>query len=115
MSAETAVPHVTHNHTTNEGTTMQAGQAVLATTKHRGVFFGTLAAEPDGTTVTLTGAQMAIYWSSAMRGVFGLASIGPDAECRIGGPVPSLTIHDVTALAPCTDAAVARWALAPWR
>lgn len=90
------------------------GTNAVVTTKHRGVFFGTVSAV-DGTTVTLSGAQMAIYWSPAMRGVFGLASIGPDKDCRIGGPVPMLTLHDVTAVAPCTDEASARWAVAPWK
>jgi hypothetical protein len=69
----------------------------------------------DGTTVTLTDARCAIYWSIAMRGVFGLAASGPDKDCRIGAAVSSLTLHDVTAMAPCTDAAVAAWQAAPWK
>ena len=93
---------------------MTDGADVVVTTKHRGVFFGTLRAG-EGTTIKLYGAQMAIYWSPAMRGVFGLASIGPDADCRIGGPVPSLMLHDVTAVARCTPDAAARWRAAPWK
>ena len=90
------------------------GTKAVVTTKHRGVFFGTVSSI-DGTTVTLHGAQMAVYWSAAMRGVFGLSSIGPDGNCRVGSPIPALTLHDVTAIAPCTDDAAARWAVAPWK
>lgn len=90
------------------------GQFVVLTTKHRGVFGGRLAAL-DGTTATLESAQMAVYWSPAMRGVFGLASLGPDESCRIGGPVSSLLLTDVTAVAPVTDAARERWERAPWK
>jgi hypothetical protein len=90
------------------------GQYALVTTKHRGVFCGRVETV-DGTTVTLTDARCAIYWSIAMRGVFGLAASGPDKDCRIGAAVSSLTLHDVTAMAPCTDAAVAAWQAAPWK
>ncbi len=42
------------------------GKKVLVTTKHRGVFHGTLA-ERDGSTVTLTDARNCVYWSQDVR------------------------------------------------
>lgn len=90
------------------------GRYTLVTTVHRGVFAGRVLAV-DGTTVTLADARCAIYWSEAMKGVWGLAATGPDKGCRIGAAVPELMLHSVTGMAPCTDAAVAAWQAAPWR
>lgn len=93
------------------------GEFVVITTVHRGVFFGEVAAiTPDLTGVTLLGAQMAVYWDTTMRGVFGLASAGPGDQCRIGPPVKRLVLHDVTAIAYCENADVVKaWKSAPWR
>ncbi len=94
---------------------MKVGTDVVVTTKYRGVFFGKITEELADESITLEGAQMCIYWSPAMRGVFGLASIGPDKDCRIGGAVPLLKIPGITAIAPCTDEAASRWRVAPWK
>lgn len=101
---------------TTESTTPASliGRHALITTAHRGVFAGRVLAV-DGTTVTLADARCAIYWSEAMKGVWGLAATGPDKGCRIGAAVPEVTLWSVTAMAPCTDAAVAAWQAAPWR
>lgn len=95
-------------------TTSLIGRHALITTSFRGVFCGRVTAV-DGTTVTIEDARCAIYWSEAMKGVWGLAATGPDKGCRIGAAVPELTLHGVTGMAPCTDAAVAAWQAAPWR
>lgn len=93
---------------------MNVGDAVLVTTEHRGVFFG-FVRDPlsADNRITLSDAQMAIYFANT-RGVFGLASAGPNKDCRIGGPVPEITLMKVTAIAPCTPEAVAAFKLAPW-
>lgn len=90
------------------------GRYTLITTAHRGVFAGRVLAVV-GTTVTLADARCAIYWSAAMKGVWGLAATGPDNGCRIGAAVPELILHGVTGIAPCTDAAVTAWQAAPWK
>lgn len=93
----------------------EVGMPVLVTTAHRGVFFGFVKVLLNTENViVLTQVQMAVMWSQAMKGVFGLASIGPDKGCRIGGAVPELTLVGVTAVAPCTPEAVKRFQDAPW-
>jgi hypothetical protein len=86
---------------------------VLVTTAHRGVFFG-YTSDWSGNTITLKRARMCAFWSRAMKGVFGLASIGPDADCRIGHPC-DLEVRNVTAVAQCSADAAARWEAAPWK
>lgn len=87
---------------------------VVVTTQHRGVFFGNLTGDRNSTTVELTAAQMCIYWSDDVRGVMGLASTGPTSRCRIGPPVPRITLQDVTAVIDATDEAVRAWQARPW-
>jgi hypothetical protein len=93
---------------------VNVGDAVLVTTEHRGVFFG-FVREPlsADNRITLSEVQMAIYFANT-RGVFGLASGGPNSDCRIGGPVPEITLVKVTAVALCTPEAVAQFKAAPW-
>ena len=86
---------------------------VVVTTKRRGVFGGLLKGRP-GDAVTLTQARMCTSWSLAMRGVHGLASIGPDEECRIGVAVPELRLIGVTSVATMTPEAWERWEAEPW-
>jgi hypothetical protein len=87
---------------------------VVVTTSHRGVFFGHLHGDRDATTVELTVAQMCIYWSADVKGVMGLASAGPSKSCRVGPPVPRLTLQDVTAVIDVTEEAEKRWQAQPW-
>lgn len=45
--------------------------AVVVTTAHRGVFFGHIqASELDSKTVHLAEAQMCVYWSADLHGVY---------------------------------------------
>ena len=96
------------------GETVMDKQHVLVTTEHRGVFFGTMDRD-DGDTVVLKDARNCIYWSTATKGFLGLASIGPQPDCRIGPKVPSIKLHKVTAVAACTDEAVQKWEDAAWK
>lgn len=87
---------------------------VLVTTEHRGVFFGYLRGPYDGgSLVSLTRARLAVYWSSAMGGFMGLASTGPDSQCRIG-PRADITLRGVTAVTDVTPEATAKWESAAW-
>jgi hypothetical protein len=87
---------------------------VVVTTEHRGVFFGYLGSSRDGATVQLRDAQMCVYWSADVRGVLGLAATGPSARCRVTPPVPSITLHKVTAVMDAADEAVKSWQAIPW-
>jgi len=88
-------------------------QALIVTTAHRGVFFGygTLTSE---STITIEDARMCVYWSSELKGVCGLASSGPNKNCKIGPAVPRMTLRDVTAVMECSVEAVANWEKEPW-
>jgi hypothetical protein len=91
-------------------------QPVVVTTTHRGVFFGWLGPDTDrsATTVEITRAQMCVSWTADVRSVMGLAATGPSKSCRVGPPVPRLTLQDVTAVIDTTDEAVERWLAQPW-
>lgn len=84
---------------------------VLITTAHRGVFFGYMdpaqRAEPH---VNLTKVRNCIYWSASVGGFLGLASAGPNKDCRIGARVDGVfTARDVTSITDCSPAAVTAW------
>ncbi len=91
-------------------------RAVVVTTTHRGVFFGYIPMESpmDVKTIRLERARMCVYWSSAMRGIMGLASIGPDAGCKIGPAVPAITLQDATSVIEVSDEAAKKWEEAAW-
>ncbi len=90
---------------------------VVVTTEHRGVFFGFLSgtSKPSDTVVTLTDAQMAVYWSADVQGVLGLAATGPSKNCKVTPHIPKLTLQGVTAVLECTERAVAAWQARPWK
>lgn len=88
---------------------------VVVTTEHRGVFFGNLNGSSDtDKTVTLTDAQMCVYWSADVKGVLGLAATGPSKSCKVTPPVPKITLQAVTAVMDATDEAVSAWGQRPW-
>lgn len=89
---------------------------VVVTTEHRGVFFGHLdqAEERTAKIITLTGAQMCVYWSADVQGVVGLAATGPTKGCKVTRPVPKMTLQGVTAVIDATGEAVTAWQERPW-
>lgn len=89
---------------------------VLVTTENRGVFFGYLETEPTElpAKITLKNMRNCISWQSSIHGVFGLASSGPDKNCRIGPKVPSATLYKITCTVDCTPEATEKWELGAW-
>lgn len=87
---------------------------IIVTTEHKGVFFG-LGKPSDKKTIRLTDAQMCVYWSSDVKGVLGLAATGPTKSCRIGPPVPAITLQGVTSIMEVSDVAAAAWKAKPWQ
>jgi len=85
---------------------------VIVTTEYRGVFFG-YASNTDGDQIHLRRARLCVYWSADMRGIMGLAAIGPSDGCRIGPPA-DITLRKITAVIEVTPQAVERWEAAPW-
>ena len=90
----------------------KAERYVLVTTEHRGVFAG-YASDTDGDIVKLRQARNCIYWSAALKGFLGLATVGPDKDCKIG-PAADIELRKITAVAAVTPEAQAKWEAAPW-
>jgi hypothetical protein len=86
---------------------------MVVTTAHRGVFFG-FGRPSTNKTIRLTNAQMCVYWSSDVKGVLGLAAKGPTRGCKIGPPVPAMTLQDVTGVIEASDEARIAWKKQPW-
>ena len=85
---------------------------VVVTTEYRGVFFG-YATDTSGETIKLSRARNCIYWNNVLKGFLGLASVGPNEQCRIGPPV-DIELRKVTCVAECTPEAVRAWEAQPW-
>jgi hypothetical protein len=87
-------------------------RAVLVTTAHRGVFFG-YATETGNSTIKLRAARLCVYWSSDLRGFMGLASYGPNLNCKVG-PAADIEVRDITSVAEVSPEAIQKWEGAPW-
>lgn len=87
-------------------------RAVVVTTAHRGVFFG-YTESANGDVIKLRRGRLCVYWSSTCKGFMGLASEGPDKDCKIG-PAADIEVRSVTAVLEATDEACAAWEKAPW-
>lgn len=88
---------------------------VVVTTEHRGVFGGYLNGQDEtAKTITLTDAQMCVWWSASVGGVVGLAAGGPDKSCRVSPAAPKLVLQSVTAVMEATPEAEKAWRARPW-
>jgi hypothetical protein len=86
---------------------------VLICTDKRGVFAG-FTTETNCDPISLRAGRMVVYWSAAMRGVVGLASMGPDDQCRISEPA-DMELRGITCVIEISPAAQAKWEAAPWK
>jgi hypothetical protein len=86
---------------------------VVVTTAHRGVFFG-YADDTDGETIALKKARLCVYWSQELRGFMGLASSGPNKNCKIG-PAADITLRNITSVLECSSDAEKAWNEGPWK
>lgn len=89
-----------------------AERAVIVTTAHKGVFFG-YAKETSGSTIALRAARLCVYWSADLRGFMGLASSGPNANCKIG-PAADIEVRDITSVVEVSSEATAKWKKGFW-
>ena len=84
-------------------------KAVLVTTEFRGVFFGYVKNDKKlPAEITLTGVRNAIYWQDC-GGFIGLASSGPNKNCRVGARIDEITLYKITSVTPVSDSAVKTW------
>lgn len=98
----------------NKGELMKATteRAVVVTTEHKGIFMG-YATDTAGDTIKLRSARLCVYWSSDLRGFMGLASHGPNSNCKIG-PAADIELRGITCVIEVTKEAEERWSKAPW-
>jgi len=94
---------------------MKAGDFVVVTTVHRGVFAGILEKhDVVQKTVTLKDGRMCVQWATKVRGIVGLARLGPTKYCRVTPSAPKMYLYDVTAVMLCTEDARKAWEKEPW-
>jgi hypothetical protein len=86
---------------------------LVVTTQHRGVFFG-YGKPTTEKIIRLEEARMCVHWTSEIKGVVGLAAVGPNKNCRIGPAAPAITLQDVTSIMEVSPEAEAKWKLEPW-
>jgi len=93
-----------------------ATKPVVVTTAHRGVFYGLVPDDQslDVTSVRLELARMCIYWSEDVKGILGLAAMGPSKTCRVGPVVPAITLQNVTAIMEASKEAAKAWTTIVW-
>jgi len=85
-------------------------KAVLVTTEFRGVFFGYVKEDKNlPEKITLTKVRNCLYWSADVGGFLGLASRGPNSDCKIGAEVPEVTIWKITSVTPVSSEAEKQW------
>ena len=90
-----------------------AETAVMVTTAHKGVLFG-YATDTTGDRIILRNARVCISWSSDLRGFGGLATSGPNKNCRVGPAVPSMDLRGITSVSEVTPEAIKAWESQPW-
>lgn len=85
-------------------------KAVLVTTEFRGVFFGYIKNDKKAPAeITLTGVRNCIYWAASCGGFLGLASEGPNKDCKIGKRVDEVTLYKITSVTPVEKTAADKW------
>lgn len=90
---------------------------VLITTDNtkRGVFMGFIdPKDADKETLEAEEVRMAVYWSTDVRGVVGLAAKGPTKSCKISAAAKRAVLKGVTATLEISEAALAAWRKEPW-
>lgn len=96
---------------------MKGKIAALITTDStkRGVFMGFIdPKDADKETLEVHDVRMAVYWSTDVKGVIGLAATGPTKGCRISEAAKKATLKGVTAVMELTDKALKAWEAEPW-
>jgi hypothetical protein len=90
---------------------------VLITTdsSKRGVFMGFIdPKDADKDVLEAEEVRMAVYWSTDVRGVIGLAAKGPTKNCKITSAAKKAVLKGVTATLEISDDALAAWRKEPW-
>lgn len=91
---------------------------VLITTdsSKRGVFMGFIdPSDADKETLTAEQVRMAVYWSTDVCGVIGLAATGPTKNCRISKAAKKAVLKGVTAVIEISNEALKAWEKEPWK
>ena len=84
------------------------GCPVLVTTNKRGVFFG-YANDTSGDPIVLLNARNCIYWHKSIGGFAGLATVGPNDQCKIGAQVGQIELRGICSVSEVDSDAVKAW------
>jgi len=84
------------------------GRPVLVTTNKRGVFFG-YANDTSGDPIVLSNARNCIYWHKSIGGFAGLATVGPNDQCKIGAQVSQIELRGICSVSEVSSPAVKAW------
>lgn len=97
---------------------------ITTNAKLRGVFMGYIndpktdliydRGPGEDPSIIATEVRMCFSWSEAMNGILGLASKGPDKNCRITPAAPEMRLEGVSAVARITPKAEKAWKKEPW-
>lgn len=89
---------------------------ITTDTTKRGVFMGFIDPKDAGNeTLVAEEVRMAVYWSTDVKGVVGLAAHGPSKNCKITAAAKKATIKGVTAVLEVSDEALKEWRKEPWK
>ncbi len=89
---------------------------ITTDTTKRGVFMGFIdPKDADKETLEAHEVRMAVFWSTDVKGVIGLAAIGPTKSCRITAAAKRAVLKGVTAVLEITDEALVAWRKEPWK
>lgn len=87
----------------------------IITTDKRGVFMGYIDPETNQEkSIIANNVRMVVFWSTDVRGLFGLAANGPTKNCRITAPAPACVLHGITAVLEITEKAEKAFKAEPW-
>ena len=84
------------------------GRPVLVTTNKRGVFFGYVD-DTSGDPIVLSNARNCIYWHKSIGGFAGLATVGPNDQCKIGAQVSQIELRGICSVSEVNSEAVIAW------
>lgn len=71
--------------------------------------------DADKETIEAEEVRMAVYWSTDVKGVVGLAAHGPTKNCKITAAAKKAVLKGVTATLEVSEEAVKAWRKEPWK
>lgn len=87
---------------------------IIVSSDQRFLVFGYTLDELDKKPLRMFHTRLILWWSSDVRGLWGLAASGPSDGCRVTVPAVYTIIHDPQLVVECSTAAAAAFERGPW-